>query len=145
MAYTWHSGTNALGGRNPRLTAIGMLCRVFIGEDTKGRMLRAHGYKILEHLPKAGKTDFYKMYYATLAMFQMGGEFWEKWNENMKKILLDSQRKGGCADGSWDPTGFASWADQRAGRVFYTAVGCLSLEVYYRYLPVALIKKGGRK
>jgi len=140
VAYTWKSSSNSLGHRNPRLTAIGMLCRVFIGQDTSSRMLRAHGYKMLENLPKPGKTDFYTMYYATLAMFQMGGEFWDKWNESMKNVLIDSQRKGGCMDGSWDPTGFAGWADSRAGRVFFTAVGCLSLEVYYRYLPVSMLK-----
>ena len=141
VKYTWYSGRQGKAGHaNARLTAIGMLCRVFIGEDTNGRVLRAHGYKMLEDMPKPKKTDFYKMYYATLAMFQMGGEFWKKWNETMKKILLDSQRRGGCADGSWDPTNFTGWANDRAGRVFFTAVGCLSLEVYYRYLPVAMLK-----
>jgi len=141
VSYVWMSGAKTGSGhRNPRLTAIGLLCRVFIGEDTQGKMLRAHGNTMLNHLPKPNKTDFYKMYYATLAMFQMGGEFWKKWNVVMKKILCDTQRKGGCADGSWDPTGFEAWADTRCGRVFFTAVGCLSLEIYYRYLPVAMLK-----
>jgi len=141
VSYIWMSGAKTGNGhRNPRLTAIGMLCRVFIGEDTQGAMLRAHGNMMLNYLPQANKTDFYQMYYATLAMFQMGGEYWRKWNVVMKKILCDTQRKGGCADGSWDPTGFEAWADTRCGRVFFTAVGCLSLEVYYRYLPVAMLK-----
>ena len=70
-------------------------------------------------------------------MFQMGGQYWKEWNESLKKFLLDSQRKGGCADGSWDAKGAFS---NNGGRVFYTAVGCLSLEVYYRYLPVAMLK-----
>jgi len=132
-----HGGKNWHSGGNLRLTAIGMLCRVFIGEDTKGEMLRAHGNKMLTRLPGRSK-DFYYIYYATLAMFQMGGEYWKQWNEALKTCLLESQRKGGCADGSWDPVG--SYV-RRGGRIMSTAIGCLSLEVYYRYLPVAMLKK----
>ncbi|MFC1479484.1 prenyltransferase/squalene oxidase repeat-containing protein [Planctomycetota bacterium] len=139
--HVWYQHIKGQGGgsghRNARLTAIGLLGRVFIGEDTKGEMLRAHGNKLLEELPDANKPDYYRTYYATLAMFQMGGVHWKKWNETMKKVLCDSQRKGGCADGSWDGVGYIGG---RVGRVFTTAVGCLSLEVYYRYLPVAMLK-----
>jgi hypothetical protein len=58
----------------------------------------------------------------------------------MKKVLLENQCKGGCPDGSWDPFNADKYGAQRAGRVFTTAVGCLSLEIYYRYLPVAMLK-----
>ncbi|MFC1479310.1 prenyltransferase/squalene oxidase repeat-containing protein [Planctomycetota bacterium] len=141
VEYVWYSNKGGKGGhKNSRLTAIGCLIRVFIGEDTTGRVLRAHGNRLLEQLPKPGKTDYYRTYYATLAMFQMGGNYWKKWNEKMKKVLLDKQCRGGCADGSWDPFDADKYGAQRAGRVFVTAVGCLSLEVYYRYLPVAMLK-----
>jgi hypothetical protein len=36
-------------------------------------------------------------------------------------------------DGSWDPYGSSG---TRGGRVYQTAVGALSMEVYYRYLPM---------
>ena len=78
------------------------------------------------------------MYYATLAMFQMGGDYWKKWNESMQRVLLHTQSKGGCADGSWDAA--SAPHGKAGGRVFTTAIGCLSLEVYYRYLPVAALK-----
>jgi hypothetical protein len=137
VAYTYNSDTKKCGGRNRRLAAIGCLGRVFIGQDTQGDMLRAHGNNLLQKLPAEGKIDFYRTYYATLAMFQMGGEYWKQWNVAMKKTLCDTQQKGGCEDGSWDPdVPFGS----KGGRVFITAVGCLSLEVYYRYLPVAMLK-----
>jgi hypothetical protein len=126
------------GHKNSRLTAIGLLGRVFIGEDTESDMLRAHGNKLLEELPTANKFDYYRTYYATLAMFQMGGKYWKDWNESMKKVLCDSQCKGGCADGSWQDG--QDYIGGRMGRLFTTAVGCLSLEVYYRYLPVAMLK-----
>jgi hypothetical protein len=86
------------------------------------------------------ERGFYYWYYGTLGMFQMGGEHWKAWNQAMKKTLLDNQCKGGPMDGSvqdkdgsWDPH---SWIDLYGGRVFTTALGALSLEVYYRYLPM---------
>jgi hypothetical protein len=52
----------------------------------------------------------------------------------MRKILIDSQDKAGCAAGSWDPT--SDHFGREAGRVFQTSLCCLTLEVYYRYLPL---------
>ncbi|MFC1479483.1 prenyltransferase/squalene oxidase repeat-containing protein [Planctomycetota bacterium] len=130
------------GHSNSRLTAIGLLARVFTGEDAKGLILRAHARKLLEELPSTDKPDYYRTYYASLAMFQMGGTYWKKWNETMKKVLCGTQCKGGCADGSWDPEGYIGG---RMGRLFTTAMGCLSLEVYYRYLPVMPHKNIGDK
>ncbi|RKY14224.1 MAG: hypothetical protein DRP82_04360, partial [Planctomycetota bacterium] len=40
------------------------------------------------------------------------------------------QRRGGCADGSWDPVG--KWG-MVGGRVYSTALNALTLEIYYRY------------
>ncbi|MFC1479100.1 hypothetical protein ACFL6F_00745 [Planctomycetota bacterium] len=139
VAYAYNSAKDKASSGNIRLTAIGMLCRVFIGEDTNSEMLRAHANRQLLHLPKPKRMDFYQWYYATLAMFQMGGEYWKQWNESMKTVLLDSQAKGGCADGSWDAA--SAPHGRSGGRIFTTAIGCLSLEVYYRYLPVAMLKK----
>jgi len=139
VAYQYLEGKDSPGHRNATLTAIGMLCRVFIGEDTDGEMLRAHANMVLKETPRTfDEANMYQMYYATLAMFQMGGRYWKEWNNSMKKILCENQCKGGCEDGSWyidDPV----WYNQ-IGRLFHTAVGCLSLEVYYRYLPVSMLK-----
>jgi hypothetical protein len=46
---------------------------------------------------------------------------------------VNLQKKTGDDAGCWD--GNITWAD-RGGRVFSTALGCLTLQVYYRYLPV---------
>jgi hypothetical protein len=69
-------------------------------------------------------------YYASLLMFQKGGDHWKAWNEVLKGPLVDGQDKGGGdQEGSWDPKG-AGWM---ANRVMSTALGCLCMEVYYRY------------
>ena len=68
-------------------------------------------------------------------MHQNQGEPWEKWNEKLRPILVRNQvRNAGREDGSWDPTG--KWGPE-AGRCVITAMATLSLEVYYRYLPLS--------
>ena len=66
-------------------------------------------------------------------MFQTGGDVWKKWNDGLKTVLCTNQRKGGDADGSWDP--LSAW-EIKAGRAYTTALGAMCLEVYYRYLPM---------
>ena len=88
-------------------------------------------------MPEWKKHHFYYWYYATLCCFQQGGEIWKKWNEAMKKTLLENQIKDGSPnDGSWEPNG--KWVSKQrgGGRVMSTALGAMCLEVYYRYLPL---------
>ena len=82
---------------------------------------------------KNDKVDMYYWYYATYAMFQYGGHNWRKWNDAMKKAISDTQRVGGCADGSWDPVG--KWG-MVGGRIYATAINALTLEIYYRYAKI---------
>lgn len=72
----------------------------------------------------------WQWYYQTLAFRQIGGDYWNKWNEKHKEILLKYQRKGGLLDGSWDPEG--PWATV-GGRLYSTAFSILSLQAYYSY------------
>ena len=69
-----------------------------------------------------------------LARFSLPGPEWDQWNREMRRALLESQEKEGCAAGSWNPEP-DPWGKQ-GGRVMTTAIGCLSLEVYYRYIPL---------
>jgi hypothetical protein len=137
------------GGDTPwghaRTTAIGLLCRQFMGvnkdtlQSSVDLMIELGGVpqwtndKLADHDHSflTGKTDLYYWYYGTLCTFQQGGDAWKKWNAGLKKALTENQCKGGGDDdGSWNPVGcFASdW-----GRVGQTALGALCLEVYYRY------------
>ncbi|MHC4914435.1 MAG: prenyltransferase/squalene oxidase repeat-containing protein [Planctomycetota bacterium] len=136
----------------PSLTGVGMVIRQFIGmQRTEKVMIQGGGVLTEEkNLPawdaKNGKSvvggavTFYHWYYGTLAMFQMGGDGWRKWNTELKKTLLPNQCKGGPLDGSENDKD-GSWdllcrADKAGGRAYTTAVGALCLEVYYRYLPM---------
>jgi hypothetical protein len=125
--------------------AAGMLMRQFMGVDRRDPILVAAGKSIGEHPPVWGPgdagVDLYYWYYGTLCSFQQGGALWTRWNTHMKKALLENQREGGPldgtaadVDGSWNPVGRGGIP--RGGRVFSTALAALSLEVYYRYLPM---------
>jgi len=121
--------------KSEAITAVAMLTRVFLGEDPEKSKPMQQGAKLcLERLPNwnegDGSIDQYYWYYGTLAMFQVGGPQWAKWNKAMKKAIVDHQRKDGCEKGSWDPIG--PWGED-GGRVYATAVMTMCLEVYYRY------------
>ena len=79
------------------------------------------------------KPDFYYVYYGTLALYQHQGPIWKDWNENLKTNLIGLQGRTGDGKGSWDP---GSGHGAAGGRVVSTTLGVLSLEVYYRILPM---------
>lgn len=75
--------------------------------------------------------DFYLWYKCSLAMQQVGGRDWNRWNQVIRDVLIKLQRKEDCRAGSWDSLEDA-WGDF-GGRIYTTALGALTLQVYYRY------------
>jgi hypothetical protein len=136
------SRTNEMMDRFPAdqtesLTAVALTARIFAGQNPEtNEMILKGADLIVKKLPRwdedAGTIDMYYWYYATLALFQVGGDHWKKWNESMKDSIVDNQRveQGRDERGSWDPVG--PWAPE-GGRVYSTSLLCLCLEVYYRY------------
>jgi len=130
------------------MTAQGFFCQEMLADTlpawrnangpTLRRAARDSAEHLLANLPRAADQDgvnYYYWYYATLALFQEGGEGWAVWNRTLSDLLLKLQVAGewGTAAGSWDPL------DRRAsqgGRIYSTTMAILSLEVYYRYTRV---------
>jgi hypothetical protein len=125
--------------KSESLTAVAILTRIFCGATKEDDYVKKGADLMLKCPPvwdeAAGTIDYYYWYYGTLAMFQVGGDHWKKWNESMKKSIIDNQRGDKNDDrwGSWDP--LDPWA-QDGGRVYSTAVNVMCLEVYYRYARV---------
>jgi hypothetical protein len=124
------------------MTAVGLLMRLYLGWDRDHPdMIRGARY-LLERTPSVGTEeeplrDTYYWYYATLVMFHMRSEFWQQWNDELHPTLVDHQIERGPFAGSWDPIEPVAdrWGHQ-AGRIYVTAMNLLSLEVYYRHLPL---------
>ena len=130
--------------KSESMTAVGMLARIFMGQNPKTQPEITKGAALCSALlptwnPNDGSIDMYYWYYATLAMYLGGGSQWTKCKEAMKTAMVDSQRHDGdfCAyKGSWDP--LDAWGGD-GGRVYSTAILALCLEVYFRYDRVALL------
>lgn len=115
------------------MSAVGVLCMQFMGHGNDRRLRPV--LMSLEKDPvdwEKGKGSFllYQWYYTTQAMFQAGDPFWPSWNRVFRDEFVKNQEK----DGHWDnPPG---GTEKVLGPVYNTTLSILSLEVYYRYLPM---------
>jgi hypothetical protein len=112
------------------------------------------------------KIDMYYWYYASLALFQLGDDFWKPWErELIQPVLLKYQRGFHPKDtatygpgvsnavarlgngeenpdaGRWVLDEHGSWDPvdpwgSAGGRVYSTAINALTLQVYYRYRKI---------
>ena len=120
-------------GPNTTMTAEALVCRHLLKQPVQGALRREATDRILNDPPSNRRVNMYYWYYGTMAMYLSGGRAWDQWNQQMKATLLDSQVVEGSNKGSWQPDGL--WAGY-GGRAYSTAMAALTLEVYYRYLPV---------
>ncbi|MEE2781629.1 MAG: prenyltransferase/squalene oxidase repeat-containing protein [Planctomycetota bacterium] len=116
------------------MTALGLLCRNYLGtkKDDPGQR------KGVEFLGARGpgRDNVYYNYHATMVMYQNDGPkgpLWKKWNKVMRDMLINSQVKQGDDAGSWY---YGGNHGESGGRLMSTCLCAMTLEVYYRYLPV---------
>ncbi len=127
------------GGRpSPSMTAVGLLCLQYLGAPREDPAIVEGIDYLMKHLPNPNSRtrDSYYWYYATQVVHNFQGPEWDRWNRLMRRIWVETQirdRKT-CAFGSWDPSN--DRFGKHGGRHFVTTVGLLTLEVYYRYLPL---------
>ena len=122
------------GPASETMTAEALACRLLIGYPLSGPAQREAKSLIMSQLPGAKQDNVYYWYYATLALFQLQDVDWMRWNQALKQRLLTSQLPAYHEQsGRWEPDPL--WGGY-GGRVYSTAMSCLCLEVYYRYLPM---------
>jgi len=135
------------GSPGPAVTAVGLLCIQYMGTPRTDPAIMEGMTFLMRNLPQKDRgRNIYFAYYATQVMHNIPGPEWDSWNRNMRRVLIETQIKDGCAAGSWDPLKPA--ADSHGdvgGRLMMTSLSALTLEVYYRYLPLYKIDeaKGG--
>ncbi|MEO1496616.1 MAG: prenyltransferase/squalene oxidase repeat-containing protein [Planctomycetota bacterium] len=116
------------------LTAVGMLCRMYLGWKPDDARLEDAAAWIAAKGPN--EDNYYYNYYAAQALFHYTageGPVWRKWNTAMRDQLVEQQSTRGHERGSW-------WIDEnhnrKGGRLYTTSLATMTLEVYYRYLPI---------
>ena len=132
-----NSGYAYRAGEAPKksTTAIGALCRMYTG-GTRSKALKESVVYLGTQGPSLG--EMYYNYYATQAIFAWGDDkeedgekLWTQWNDKTRDMLVGLQAKEGHQSGSWISTGH-----QEGGRHFATCLAAMTLEIYYRKLPV---------
>lgn len=119
---------------SPAMTAEALTCRYFMDQTVSDEQALEATTLVLTDLPNPeGQANLYYWYYGTLATFHSQNEHWQVWNQALKEAVLSKQRQDGDLAGSWNPDSL--WGGY-GGRIYSTAIATLSLEVYYRYLPV---------
>lgn len=132
-------------GASPAMTAAALLNRQYLGQYGPRTPELHQGCKyLLTNLPPEVPKNpgaarpplggIYYYYYATQVLHHMEGDYWQKWNPRMRDFLIATQETSGHKAGSWDPAG--SDYGGRGGRIYTTSLAVLTLEVYYRYLPL---------
>jgi len=136
------------GDKLPKLatTAVGLLCQQYLHMPRTEPAMVEGVACLMKHPPELDGPDghnLYYWYYATQVMHNMPGPDWDTWNRKMRRLLIDTQIREGCAMGSWDSNPKAEpknpandeWGAY-GGRLMMTSLSALTLEVYYRYLPL---------
>jgi hypothetical protein len=125
-------GYNNPNSVRPTMTAVGLLCRMYLGrEQTHKGMVRG-----MRRLSDWGPNpaDMYYNYYATQVCCHYDGDVWKRWNARMCDLLLRSQETQGVKAGSWHMGG--GHANDRGGRLYCTAMATMMLAVYFRQMPL---------
>ena len=122
------------------LTAVGLLCRYYIsgwGPIHPGLVEGVDGL-LKRNPPNPARFNVYYFYYATQVVhFHEGDAWFKEWNPKMRDLLVKLQvgpEKGPKLAGSWDKDQGMMGAS--TGRLGTTCLALLTLEVYYRHLPL---------
>ena len=118
--------------QTPTTTAVGILSKMYLGGALEDASLELGAQFLAKQKPS--KTDMYFNYYSTLVLHHRQDPDWPQWNVELRDYLVNTQNKGDKHDsGSWY---FADKHAKTAGRLYTTAMAVMTLEVYYRYMPL---------
>lgn len=111
-------------------SAIGLLCRIYTAWPQAETLDRG-----LARLAKPGPAAdaIYQNFYLSQALLLRDHPAWRRWNARNRDQLVARQSQVGHEAGSWT---FADPDTAPGGRLGHTALAILTLEVYYRLLPI---------
>jgi hypothetical protein len=137
----------------PVASAVGMAVELHLGDAPTADRFRPVADELLAHLPEvsdapddsltfaadSSQRNTYYWYYGSEAMYQLGGDDWNAWSQQLYPPLLKSQTQDGPLAGSWSPAQLAAGGPATSGgRLYLTAMNLLSLEIQNRNVPTAM-------
>lgn len=96
---------------------------------TAGDWILKHPFDRYNQVEYHEERYHYSAFYCSQAMFQLGGDYWERFYPSFMNVLLEHQQ----GDGSWPAE---SNRDGRFGNAYTTALMILSLTPPYQLLPI---------
>jgi len=125
-------------GSSDTMSAVGLLCRQYLQAwgPQNIRMIKGVNNHLKTRPPAPNYKNIYYYYYATQVMHHFGGNAWKEWNDKMRELLVKAQSN----DGSWSSEGDRHGG--AGGRLMITSLNLLTLEVYYRHLPLYYRESG---
>lgn len=143
QASTDGSSYSYMRGRpaTPVMTSEALLCRQLFGDSPKSRPIIRGTSLVFQDLERSiQQRNIYYWYYGTQLMHNTGGKTWSRWNPIIREKLIAEQLTDssyGHAVGSWNPLEPAMdrWG-RIGGTVMQTSLSLLTLEIYYRFLPM---------
>jgi RNA polymerase sigma factor (sigma-70 family) len=120
----------------PGMTAAGLLCRQCLEkwQLPNPKLAQAVDNNIVPS-PPGNLKNMYYVFHASEVMHHVGGKRWKTWNDQLRDPLIKAQIRDGAMKGSWSPVGDVHAG--AGGRLMYTSFCLLTLEVYYRHMPLA--------
>ena len=86
------------------MTAEAWVCRQFLGVGGPGPASTEAAEFLLQNDSDRGPSNFYYWYYATLALYQHGGEPWSQWNARIRDKIVGLQSTRATRPEAGSPT-----------------------------------------
>jgi hypothetical protein len=115
----------------PSTSAVGLLARMYTGWTTADEPLQRGMTQLAARGPDP--NAIYENFYLAQVLMQADHPVWPRWNAANRDQIIRQQATHGHEAGSWF---FADPDSAPGGRLAHTALAILSLEVYYRLLPI---------
>lgn len=122
--------TRAMAGAGILALALGGLHRTTIAQSS-AQWLLAHPFDRYNQSLNIYDRYHYGVYHCSLAMFQMGGRYWEGFYPGLTRVLLRHQSPAGHWETERRPMG-----DHIFGNAYTTALVVNALAVPYQLLPI---------
>ena len=118
------------------MAGAGIVCLALGGEHRSqtariaGEWILRNSFEPYNNSRQADDRYHYGAFYCSQAMFQLGGDYWDRFFPPLLRVLAEAQHQ----DGSWDVESVQE--DQGFGNVYTTSLAVLALAAPYQILPI---------